>query len=155
MTQTPDSLRAAIATLAERLAGRPLDGHLEAWLNREHGVGSATYAVLKAHCEAGEAAGWLCGHKSDGVRYGRVLKPAPDLFGFSVDVVDMDNVAGPHHVHPNGEIDCVMPVAGEALFDGRPAGWLVYPPGSGHTPTVSGGRAFVLYLLPEGKIRFT
>ncbi len=155
MTQASDPMRVSIAALAQSLAGRPLDGDLEAWLNREHGVGSATYAALKAHCIAGESAGWICARKSDGVRYGRVFKPAPDLSGFSVDVVDMDTIAGPHHVHPNGEIDCVMPVAGEALFDGRPAGWVVYPPGSAHRPTVSGGRAFVLYLLPEGKIRFT
>jgi hypothetical protein len=41
------------------------------------------------------------------------------------------------------------------LFDGRPAGWVLYPPGSAHRPTVSEGRAFVLYLLPEEQIRFT
>jgi hypothetical protein len=31
----------------------------------------------------------------------------------------------------------------------------VYPPGSAHRPTVSGGRALVLYLLPEGRIEFS
>jgi hypothetical protein len=40
-------------------------------------------------------------------------------------------------------------------FDGQAAGWKVYPPGSAHKPTVSGGRAYVLYLLPEGAIQFT
>ena len=29
------------------------------------------------------------------------------------------------------------------------------PPGSAHRPTVSNGRALVLYLLPEGRIDFT
>jgi hypothetical protein len=29
------------------------------------------------------------------------------------------------------------------------------PPGSAHRPTVSQGRALVLYLLPNGKIDFT
>jgi len=38
---------------------------------------------------------------------------------------------------------------------GRPAGWCVYPAGSAHRPTVSGGRALVLYLLPAGQIEFT
>lgn len=42
-----------------------------------------------------------------------------------------------------------------ARFDGRPAGWCVYGPGSAHRPTVSGGRALVLYLLPQGQIQFT
>ena len=32
---------------------------------------------------------------------------------------------------------------------------LVYPPGSAHRPTVTQGRALVLYLLPEGRIDFT
>ena len=48
-----------------------------------------------------------------------------------------------------------MPTEGDARFDGRGAGWLVYPAGSSHRPTVSGGRAFVLYLLPGGAIEFT
>ena len=39
--------------------------------------------------------------------------------------------------------------------DGRSAGWRVCPPGSAHRPTVSQGRALVLYLLPEGQIQFT
>ena len=42
-----------------------------------------------------------------------------------------------------------------ALFDGRSRGWCVYPPGSDHRPTVTNGRALVLYLLPEGEIEFT
>ncbi len=155
MTLTPDTMRAAIAGLTTTIAGRPLDSDLDAWLNREHGAGSAVYATLKAHCEAGAAAGWLCNREAGGLRYGRIFKPQPELSGFSADVVDMTNLAGPHHAHPNGEIDLLMPVEGQALFDGRGAGWIVYPPGSAHEPTVSQGRAFVLYLLPEGKIQFT
>ena len=53
------------------------------------------------------------------------------------------------------EIDLIMPLDEGAQFDGRPAGWLVCPPGSAHRPTVTGGRALVLYLLPEGSITFT
>jgi hypothetical protein len=100
-------------------------------------------------------AGWLCDREGGGIRNGRIFKPAADLNGFSVDVVDMQDIAGPHHAHPNGEIDLIMPIEGEALFDGRPAGWLVCPSGSAHRPTVSQGRALVLYLLPEGRIDFT
>jgi Domain of unknown function (DUF4863) len=137
------------------LAGRPLDAALDTWLNQQHGAGSATYAALKTACEAGVAAGWLCNREGGGIRYGRIFKPADDLHGFSVDVVDMHDIAGPHHLHPDGEIDLVMPLVGEALFDGRPAGWVVMPPGSAHRPTVSQGRALVLYLLPQGAIAFT
>mgnify|MGYP001806691570 CR=1 FL=1 len=123
----PDSFRQQIASLATRIAGRPLDAALDTWLNAE------------------------CG----GIRYGRIFKPADDLHGFSVDVVDMADIAGPHHLHPEGEIDLVMPLDDGARFDGRPAGWVVMPPGSAHRPTVSQGRALVLYLLPNGRIDFT
>lgn len=152
---SPTQFREQIAELATQLAGKTLDASLDAWLNTEHGAGTATYERLKQSCEAGVAAGWLCEREGGGIRYGRVFKPAPDLAGFSVDVVDMKDIAGPHHAHPNGEIDLIMPIDEGACFDGRPAGWLVCPPGSAHRPTVSGGRALVLYLLPEGQINFT
>jgi hypothetical protein len=152
---TPEAFRALIAALTQQLQGRALDAALDTWLNTEHGAASASYTALKASCEAGVAAGWLCQREGGGLRYGRIFKPAADLHGFSVDVVDMTDIAGPHHVHPNGEIDLVMPLDAGATFDGRPAGWLVCPPGSAHRPTVQGGRALVLYLLPQGQIQFT
>ncbi|MCA3242386.1 MAG: DUF4863 family protein [Rubrivivax sp.] len=152
---TPDTFRQQIAALTLRIAGRPLDAALDAWLNAECGPESAVYRELHASCQAGVAEGWLCQREGGGIRYGRIFKPADDLHGFSVDVVDMADIAGPHHVHPEGEIDLVMPVEGEARFDGRPAGWLVMPPGSAYRPTVSQGRALVLYLLPNGRIDFT
>jgi hypothetical protein len=155
ITVTPEQFRAQIGQLTALIAGRPLDEALDAWLNREHGAGSSTYLALKTSCQAGVAAGWLCNREGGGIRYGRIFKPAPDLHGFSVDVVDMKDIAGPHHSHPQGEIDLVMPLEGDAQFDGRPAGWLVCPAGSAHRPTVSRGRALVLYLLPAGQIQFT
>jgi hypothetical protein len=152
---TPTEFRAQLADFTAALAGRPLDAELDAWLNREHGAASSSYAALKAACEAGVRDGWLCNREGGGMRYGRIFKPADDLHGFSVDVVDMQEIAGPHHAHPNGEIDLIMPIEGDARFDGRPAGWLVCPPGSAHRPTVTQGRALVLYLLPQGRIEFT
>ena len=152
---SPIEFREEIARLTARIVGRALDSSLDSWLNAEVGADSATYLRLKQGCEAGVAGGWLCDREGGGIRYGRIFKPAPDLHGFSVDVVDMENIAGPHHVHPDGEIDLIMPIDGDARFDGRAAGWLVYPPGSAHRPTVTQGRALVLYLLPEGRIEFT
>ncbi|MBL8349372.1 MAG: DUF4863 family protein [Burkholderiaceae bacterium] len=149
------AFRQLIASLTDQIAGRALDAQLDAWLNAVHGPGSPTYDGLKAACQQGVAEGWLCNREGGGIRYGRIFKPAEDLHGFSVDVVDMADVAGPHHTHPLGEVDLIMPIAGNATFDGRPAGWLVCPPGSAHPPTVAGGRALVLYLLPEGRIDFT
>lgn len=152
---TPADFRNQVARLTAQIAGRALDADLDAWLNTEHGAASATYRALKASCEVGVAEGWLADREGGGIRYGRIFKPADDLHGFSVDVVDMKDIAGPHHTHPNGEIDLIMPIDGTARFDGRPAGWCVYPAGSAHRPTVSNGRALVLYLLPQGKIEFT
>ena len=152
---TPTEFRAEIAGVTAALAGRPLDDALDQWLNQQHGPGSSSFERLTAACRAGAADGWLCNREGGGLRYGRIFKPAPDLHGFSVDVVDMQDIAGPHHSHPNGEIDLIMPFDAGSRFDGRPAGWLVCPPGSAHHPTVTGGRALVLYLLPDGRIDFT
>jgi len=153
---TPALFREQIAALTAELKDRPLDAALDTWLNTHHGVGSTTFDALRASCEAGVREGWLCEREGGGIRYGRIFKPADDLAGFSVDVVDMTDIAGPHHTHPLGEIDLIMPMdGGSACFDGRPAGWLVCPPGSAHCPTVSQGRALVLYLLPQGQIQFT
>lgn len=152
---TPDTFRAQLAALTAQIVGKPLDAALDQWLNEELGSGSNTFAKIKASCEAGVAAGWLCNREGGGIRYGRIFKPADDLHGFSVDVVDMTDVVGPHHVHPHGEIDLIMPLEGDAQFNGRGAGWLVCPPGSAHHPTVTSGRALVLYLLPQGAIEFT
>lgn len=152
---SPTLFREQMAELSAQLVGRALDASLDAWLNAEHGATSTTYTRLKQSCEAGVRDGWLCDREGGGIRYGRIFKPAPDLQGFSVDVVDMQDIAGPHHAHPTGEIDLIMPMDDGAQFDGRPAGWLVCPPGSAHRPTVTGGRALVLYLLPEGSITFT
>jgi hypothetical protein len=147
--------QALVSALTGDIARAPLDGALAERLNREVPAGSPPYQALLGACRAGIEAGWMCNREADGIRYGRVIKPGPQTHGFSVDVVDMADCAGPHHVHPNGEIDLVMPLQGPARFDGQGAGWKVYVPGSDHFPTVSGGRALVLYLLPEGAIQFT
>jgi hypothetical protein len=152
---TPSTFRAQIAELTAQLQGRALDADLDRWLNQQHGAGSATFEALAQSCRTGVREGWLCDREGGGIKYGRIFKPADDLHGFSVDVVDMDDCIGPHHAHPLGEIDLIMPLEGEAQFDGRSAGWCVYGPGSAHRPTVTRGRALVLYLLPQGQIQFT
>ena len=147
--------RALLAKVTGEIEGKPLDRNLETHLNQWASPGSELFKQIFAACRDGVAAGWMCNREGGGIRYGRVIKPDPALHGFSVDVVDMNSLAGPHHGHPNGEIDLVMPLEGDARFDGQPAGWKVYEPGSAHFPTVSDGRALVLYLLPQGAIDFT
>jgi hypothetical protein len=152
---TQDQFATLMATITHRIAGRALDAALEAELNATWPAGGDVFRSVQDACDAGIAAGWMCNREHAGIKYGRVVKPGPASDGFSVDVVDMNEVAGGHHRHPNGEIDLVMPKSGAARFDGRGAGWLVYEPGTAHVPTVAGGRALVLYLLPQGAIEFT
>lgn len=157
-TNLPDAqqkFRSLLSRITQVIQGKDLDSDLELLLNKEYGVHSVDYLELKTLCEIGLQEGWLCQRSGGGIRYGRIFKPAEDLAGFSVDVVEMENIAGPHHTHPLGEIDLIMPVEGAAVFDNHPAGWMVAPVGSSHFPTVSNGKAFVLYLLPQGKIEFT
>ncbi len=150
-----NAFQALISRLTGEIAGVPLDASLEAHLNADHGADSELFAAIFDACRIGVQEGWMCNREGDGIRYGRVLKATEATHGFSVDVVDMESLAGPHHVHPNGEIDLIMPITAGASFDDCPAGWCVYEPGSGHCPTVTKGRALVLYLLPQGAIKFT
>ena len=150
-----DEFAQLMASITAHIAGRPLDAKLEADLNRTLPVDGAVVRSVVDACRDAIAAGWMCSREHGGIRYGRVVKPGPATDGYSVDVVEMDDVAGGHHRHPNGEIDLIMPIDATAAFDGRGAGWLVYEPGTAHVPTVTGGKAWVLYLLPQGAIEFT
>lgn len=144
-----------MAALCEFVGDRPLDAALAAALNTQYAPDASAFAELTQLCQAGVAEGWLCEHEGGGIRYGRVTQPSSVTHGFSVDVVKMRDIVGPHHRHPNGEIDLIMPIAGSPTFDGHGAGWVVYGPGSAHSPTIAGGEALVLYLLPDGAIEFT
>ncbi len=155
MPLNQEKFRSLLSSLTQKIAGRELNQVLSDWLNSAYGVNTEHYQSLKSLCQLGVTEGWLCNREGGGIKYGRVFKPADDLAGFSVDVVEMENIAGPHHVHPLGEVDLIMPLEGDALFDGAPAGWMVAPPASAHRPTVSNGRALILYLLPQGQIEFT
>jgi Domain of unknown function (DUF4863) len=144
-----------IAAITGTIEGRLLDKTLEGDLNRRFPAEGPVFGSVRDACHAGIAQGWMCSRENAGIKYGRVVKPGPATHGFSVDVVEMEDLAGGHHRHPTGEIDLIMPLRGAARFDGHGAGWLVYEPGTAHVPTVTGGRALVLYLLPQGAIEFT
>ncbi len=145
----------AIATITTRIAGKKLDDDLRSYLNQNFPPGGEAFDDLATLCRQGIDEGWLCDREHGGVRFGRIIKPGPETNGFSVDVVQMADLAGPYHGHPNGEIDMIIPESADARFDGEGQGWVVYEAGSEHYPTVSGGKAIVLYLLPEGAIDFT
>ncbi|MDO9596313.1 MAG: DUF4863 family protein [Azoarcus sp.] len=152
---TPETFHALIANVTATIDGMPIDDALASFLNQRFPAAGPEFQSIAAACREAVAAGWMCEREHGGIKYGRVIKPCPELHGFSVDVVEMADVVGPQHAHPNGEIDMIMPLEGDAKFDGHGAGWFVYGPGTVHRPTVSDGRAHVLYLLPQGAIEFT
>ena len=152
---TLEQFQALITRITTAISGLPVDKQLETLLNQQFPAGGEDFEALAGACRDAVAAGWMCDREHGGIRYGRVIKASPATHGYSVDVVDMSEMAGPRHAHPLGEIDMIMPTDGDARFDGHGRSWLVYGPGSVHSPTVSGGRAYVLYLLPEGAIEFS
>lgn len=150
-----ESFNHLVGRIAAALGDRSLDAALADFLNQTFPPDGADFAALADLCAKGEAEGWLMSREAGGVKYGRAVKPGTSAGRFSVDVVRMNNVRGPHHIHTQGEIGAVMPISGAPRFDDFAPGWYVYEPGSDHHPTVSGGDAYVLYLLPEGAIEFT
>jgi len=87
------------------------------------------------------------------VRWSRVAKAGPETRDLSIDVVLMTG-AGPRHRHPGGEANFCIALDGAPKFDGQEPGWVVFPPGSSHVPTVAGGTMLIVYLLPGGRIEF-
>lgn len=136
-------------------ADKPVDQSLADFLNRQFPPDGEVFRTIEEACHAAISAGWMCAQGGEGRRFGRVIEPAHETHGLSVDVVDLENIVGPHHRHPNGEICMVMPVDEDARFNGHPRGWCVFEAGSDHFPTVKGGRSLVLYMLPGGEIQFT
>lgn len=116
-----------------------------------------TVQAIGAAIADGIADGSLCNRGEATARFSRVAKPGqlgPDL---SVDVVSLEGPALAH-THPQGEVTLGFPSSGsdsgDVAFDGHPPGWVFMPPGSRHTPTVTGGRMDLLYFLPGGAVQW-
>lgn len=96
--------------------------------------------------------GSICNRGEPPMTFSRILKPAADAGGCSVDAVCMDSTAGPVHTHLKGEVCLCIPLEGAPVFEGRAKEWMVLPPGSRHSPTVAGGKMLILYWWPEGAV---
>lgn len=112
--------------------------------------------ALRAALIAALQAGTICDRGPPECRYSRLLKAEPGAsgHGFSVDLVCM-TAPGPRHRHPKGEVNLCFALEGSPRFDGQPEGWVVFPPGSEHVPTVTGGQMLIAYFLPGGAIEWT
>jgi hypothetical protein len=150
-----DSFRELLKPVTDFVSSQPPGPALAENLNRRFPHDGETFNAIEAACHEAISAGWMCAQGARGRRFGRVIEPSEETGKLSVDVVDLENIVGPHHRHPTGEICMIMPVTGGARFDGMGRGWCVFEPGSEHRPTVTDGEALVLYMLPDGKIEFT
>lgn len=150
-----DEFRGLLKPVTDFVSSRAVTSKLADELNTNFPASGETFDQIERACHAAIEAGWMCAQGGEGRRFGRVIEPSERTGGLSVDVVDLADIVGPHHRHPNGEVCMVMPVSEKALFDGTGRGWCVYEPGSEHHPTVTNGEALVLYMLPDGKIEFT
>jgi len=150
-----DSFRELLKPVTDFVSSQAVDAALAEKLNRRFPHTDRTFKTIEAACHKAISDGWMCAQGSRGRRFGRVIESNEETGRLSVDVVDLENIVGPHHRHPSGEICMIMPVTKAARFDGMARGWCVFEPGSDHRPTVTDGEALVLYMLPDGKIEFT
>ena len=140
-------LEALVPFLQTADPSKPLEA--EKHLHKHAPLSSPHVKRIEALARKGAAQGWLL-PKSAGpnVRFGRFLK---DLSGYSVDFVWMQGPAA-GLTHTKGEINLGFAMSGKPLFDGRPPGWVVFPPASHHIPTVTGGEMLLVYFLPGGAV---
>jgi hypothetical protein len=156
-TQDPRKrdLIALLAPVIEEIADAAWDADLAVRLNARFPADGPLFAELEALCASGIGEGWM-GLQGEEVRKGaRVVEPGSETANMSIDVVQLIDFTGPHHRHPGGEVCAVMPAAAEGRFDGNPRGWAVYPPGSAHWPSGTGGQVRILFFLPDGAIEYT
>jgi len=153
--QQIETFKSLMKPITNTIARAGVTEDLEGELNTIFSPSSETFKNIEIACHDAIAEGWMCTQGSEGRRFGRVVEPSSDTNELSIDVVDLTDIVGPHHRHPAGEVCMIMPVTKEAKFDGHGAGWCVNLPDTAHHPTVTDGRALVIYLLPEGKIEFT
>jgi hypothetical protein len=147
--------KALLRPVTDLVSSGPVGTALADELNRRFPPGGDTFDAIEKACHEAIEAGWMCaGGEPGGPRWGRVIEAGPETGGLSVDVVDLTDLVGGLHSHPTGEVCMVMPITPGAQFDGTDRGWCVFEPETAHHPTVTNGRALVLYMLPDGKIEF-
>ncbi|OAA63981.1 hypothetical protein ISF_04690 [Cordyceps fumosorosea ARSEF 2679] len=142
---------------------------LERRLNREYGPGNAFYddfaRLIREGLEYNE--GWVATDEVQGAYYRRTrISPPTEATRFcSITTVYMDPRAGhqdilrgQYHLHPYGEINCVIPMSDGAQLKGmsgwQGAGWTSPGPGTHHYPEARTGAVVVLFFLPAGRISY-
>lgn len=147
---TPEQVKQALEPMCAVIADLALADAAEAEATLNQHFPLSSLGEVENLLKAAQAEGWLTPKRaSPDLTFGRLAKASTETYGLSIDIVDMTST-GAEHVHPNGEVSLCFVVAGEPTFCGRPAGWVVVPPGSQHVPTVAGGHMLIAYFLPSG-----
>ncbi len=146
-----DLLSAPLAAAAQAHCKDP--GGARAVLHRLYPPEGKDSQALRAALLEAVASGVICDKGKGDIRYSRLSKPDASTRDFSIDFVWMTG-PGINHRHPQGEINLCYAVEGDPRFDGQPEGWVVFPPGSAHVPTVTGGRMLIVYFLPQGAVEW-
>jgi len=136
---------------------------LEAKLNSEYGSGTPIYEDICTYVREGLKEGWVANIEIDGRKYRRsqICMPSAETHYFSITSVYFDSeeeFSGQYHVHPYGEINCVVQIDKTAELKGmqgwQGAGWTSPGPGTHHYPQVRGGALVSLFFLPAGRIAY-
>ncbi|KAI9371101.1 hypothetical protein BJX61DRAFT_535094 [Aspergillus egyptiacus] len=150
-----------LSEVSDLTPGQPLETHL----NTHYPPTSPFYQDLRALILSGLTEGWVATSALDGPKYRRSIlhPPSPATRYFSITTVYMDSEGddayrGQYHLHPYGEINCVVPVDEGAQIRGMNgwmgAGWTAPAPGTHHYPEVRGGRLVAVFFLPAGRISY-
>lgn len=138
---------------------------LEHRLNNSYGPGTAIYDDLARLVRSGiiNNEGWVATDPLDGPKYRRSRLSAPNAENrfFSITTVYMESqeeYSGQYHLHPYGEINCVILLDETAELKGmkgwQGAGWTSPAAGTHHYPQVRGGALVALFFLPAGRINY-
>jgi hypothetical protein len=138
------------------IGDRPFDAELEFQLNRRFGPCSGTYEAIARLLTLGLEESWVAYAPVEGAGYhrGKIAEPTNETARMSIETALLCNVKGQYHSHTRGEIDMIIPIDSSAQFCGHGAGWVVYPQLSEHFPTVTGGKALIMFFLPNGEIQY-
>ncbi|KAL4900420.1 hypothetical protein BDW74DRAFT_182751 [Aspergillus multicolor] len=150
-----------LSEVADLTPGTILENHL----NTTYGPGNKYYDTFRSLIlqALSNAEPWVATDPLDGPKYrrSRLVAPSERTRYFSITTVYMESVSeyrGQYHLHPYGEINCVIPVTEGAELKGmngwQGAGWTAPAAGTHHYPEVRGGALVALFFLPAGRISY-
>ena len=109
-----DIFQKLLKPVTDFVSSQTVDPALAGELDRRFPQGGETFNAIEAACHEAIQNGWMCAQGAAGRRFGRVIESSEETGGLSVDVVDLENIVGPHHRHPTGEICMIMPITRDA-----------------------------------------